>query len=239
MEPPFDAVHIWKSSLIIADDEYQAFWRILDLAERTRAVQFRARLQQRRFVACRAQLRCLLARYLRMSPTAIQFTRGTHGKPRLSDTEPDQGLVFNVSDSGDHALYALAYNRMLGVDLQIWRGLNNLDGLVERCFAAPEKAYWQSVPDSERRALFFSFWTLKEAFVKAIGIGIPFGLSRCMVRPGENPRLLAIPMCCGAANDWMLKNLELGTGLSGALAVKPRTPRIVFRELASACLSGR
>jgi 4'-phosphopantetheinyl transferase len=227
---PLNAVHLWKSSLIVSNDQYQALWQILEESEQAWATRFRTLQQRRRFVACRGQLRLLLARYLAVSPASIRFIRDAYGRPRLSSAEPDQGLVFNVSHTDDHAAYAFAYDRTLGVDIQSWRNVDNLDGLVERCFAPVEKAVWRNAPTGARERLFFSFWCLKEAFVKAVGVGISFGLSRCALMPGENPRLLAIPESCGAIDEWTLVNIHFNERLSGALAIKTRSPEVVVRE---------
>lgn len=218
--PSGNEVHVWHLNLAVTPIDQKALWTTLDPGERNRCSKFRSELHKQRFIATQGTLRTLLSRYLSLSPHTLRFERGEHGKPRLAGTEPDRGLVFNVSHSGNRALFAVGSDMALGVDIEIRRPLTHLEGLVERCFALSERDRWQSLPSSERLAAFFDIWTRKEAFIKAVGRGLGLGLTRCVLSSDEIPRWEEIPESCGHPDDWLLRNLNLGEDVSAALCAR-------------------
>jgi 4'-phosphopantetheinyl transferase len=80
--------------------------------------------------------------------------------------------------------------------------------MAERCFAPAELAYWRGLPESQRVPAFFSFWTCKEAFIKAVGEGVFLGLEHCVIGLEPKPRLLAAPERCGDPEAWELHGLN-------------------------------
>lgn len=224
-ESPKDTeIHIWHLDLAVTIVDRDAFWRVLAPAERERCSQFRSDLHRHRFLATQGALRCLLSRYIGIAPDAIRFERNPHGKPRLAETEPDCGLVFNVSHSGDQALFAVGVDLPLGVDLEIRRPLTHIEGLAERCFAPQERERWYALPPTRRLAAFFDVWTRKEAFMKAVGRGLGLGLTRCVLAADENPRWETIPDSCGRPDEWLLRDLDLAENVSATLCA--RAPNI-------------
>lgn len=213
-------IHVWHLNLAVTPVDQEALWNALDPSERHRCSQLRSDIHKQRFIATQGTLRILLSRYLGLAPHMLRFERGEHGKPRLAGTEPDRGLVFNVSHSGDRALFAVGLEMALGVDIEIRRPLTHIEGLVERCFAPSERDRWQSLPPSERLPAFFDVWTYKEAFIKAVGRGFGLGLTRCVLSSDEIPRWEQIPESCGNPDDWVLRNLNLGEDVSAALCAR-------------------
>jgi len=215
-------VHVYRLDLAAGSDEaFRQAWALLDGEERGRAARIRHEPTKQSFVSVRAALRVLLGRYLRQAPEAICFALGDKGKPRLAGTEPDQGLVFNVSHSGDCGLIAIACDTSLGVDVERSRAMPHMDGMAERCFAPDELAWWQGLPPARQEQAFFAFWCCKEAFVKATGEGIGLGLESCAVDlSGQPPRLRSIPPRCGRAEDWRLAELDAGPGHRAALCYR-------------------
>src|SRR5689334_8727659 len=109
-----EEIHIWIAALDRSEEELQILHALLSVEERARAERFLQEIDRRRFVTARAILRRLLGSYLGQQPTELRFSYGEKGKPRL---KPDSGFNFSLSHSAGHALYALAWNRELGVDL--------------------------------------------------------------------------------------------------------------------------
>jgi len=220
VHPKETEIHVWHLNLAISPVDRDTFWSVLDPTEHHRCSQFHSDIHKYRFIATQGGLRCLLSRYLGIAPHAVQFERSEYGKPRLAGTQPDRGLVFNVSHSGDRALFAVGVDMALGVDLEIRRPLTHIEGLVERCFAPSEQDHWRSLPSSRRLAAFFDVWTRKEAFIKAIGRGLGLGLTRCVLAFDEIPHWKMIPESCGNPDEWSLRNLDLGENISAALCAR-------------------
>lgn len=232
IELPDDAVHLWHAGLGVGDAEYERLGAVLNESEWARARRFLSERHRRGYVAARGQLRCLLSHYLPLAPDAIVFTVGEHGKPRLADTGPDQGVVFNLSHTGSQLLIAVGRDSVLGVDIEGWRDISNLSGMVDRCFAPAEQRYWSALDAGSRTAAFYAFWTRKEAFVKAVGRGISLGLEHCVI--GLEPRLhfASLPRGFGDASEWSLLDIDVGGGVSAALAVRPACRQVFYGELA-------
>ena len=118
-EPRLDkgAVHIWRADLRAVDDELS---QLLCEQERARAERLLSHSDRARWTRCRGVLRALLARYLGLDPRALQFSLGEHGKPMLDTTGP-RTLQFNLSHSGELALYAFSQNAAVGIDVEASR----------------------------------------------------------------------------------------------------------------------
>lgn len=214
-------VHVYRLNLAAeADLPYPQAWDLLDGEERERAGRFRHEPSRRAFVTVRAALRVLLGRYLRRTPASIRFATGEKGKPRLAGSEPDRGLVFNVSHSGDWGFIALSLDTALGVDVERRRAMAYRDGMAERCFADDELAWWRALPEDRQEQAFFALWCCKEAFVKATGEGIALGLEACVVDLSGPPRLVSVPPCCGKAEEWRLAAVEAEDGYAAAVCYR-------------------
>jgi len=129
----------------------------------------------------RAHLRRLLCAYSGLDNAALRFGRGPRGKPKLDNELPAGKLRFNYSVSGARALYAFAWNRELGVDLEAWPRAFNADGLARRVLSGAERAAWLALPEGGRAAAMLACWTRKEAYGKALGVGIRYQLNRAQV----------------------------------------------------------
>ncbi|CAL1239329.1 4'-phosphopantetheinyl transferase family protein [Candidatus Methylocalor cossyra] len=219
-------IDVWRISLAVGAAHLADYWAILSPSERECTERLRAADQRRRRLAAQGALRWVLARYLDVSPKALRFAHGDHGKPRLADTAPDQGLVFNLTHSGDEALLAVGRDLALGIDLELRRPLGRLDAMAERCLAPCELLYWRALPRAERLPAFFDSWTAKEAFAKATGRGLSLGLTRCVLAPCPEPRLASIPEQHGAAGEWGLWRLDLGAQFSATLCARTQAAQI-------------
>jgi 4'-phosphopantetheinyl transferase len=109
-------------------------------------------LARRRSLLSRALLRTLVGRYLDVEPRSIELATGPHGKPRLRGSDGSHGLVFNASHTGRKGVLALAFDGDLGIDVEDWRRVGNVAGLLRRCFADSERAHWESLKPSCQRA---------------------------------------------------------------------------------------
>lgn len=214
-------VHVCRLNLAPTPDDLAGqCWPLLDGEEQGRATRIRHWETRRNFAMVRSALRFLLGRYLSRDPRSIQFVQGEKGKPRLAGTEPDRGLVFNVSHSGECGLIALARDTALGADVERWRDMANQEGIAERCFSIGELAYWRALPLERKQQAFFSLWCFKEAFAKATGEGITLGLESCVVDLSAQPRLVSIPNQCGSPDAWRLVGIIAGKGHSGGICYR-------------------
>lgn len=186
-----------------------------------------------KFVAARGLLRTILSRYLGKDPEKLHFCYGPYGKPALcsdsnSDSHKDK-LCFNVSHSDKLALYAIAVDQELGIDLE--RVRTNLDcaAIAQHYFLPAETTALLALSPSYRREAFFQVWTCKEAYAKARGGAVFQALSQVEVSfgPGEATKLVRINGV-QAATDWSLLTINLAPNYVAALVMPGRKQQIKY-----------
>jgi 4'-phosphopantetheinyl transferase len=115
--------------------------------------------------SCRATLRMILANYLKTNPQKIEFRKGRFGKLSVIDSH----LSFNVSHTSHSFLMGFNPGGRIGVDIENLTGQENLPDLIDYAFSADEANYCKTGETANR---FLEVWTLKEAFLKATGVGL-------------------------------------------------------------------
>jgi len=149
-----------------------ALWQLLSRDERERAAKFRYAKHRQHYIVARATLRRLLAERLRIAPRAVEFVETKYGKPRLAPVHGSADVEFNLSHSGSLAVYAFTSGRAVGVDVELIREVPDADDLAERFFSPTETASLRALPPDRRSLAFLACWTRKEAFIKALGLGL-------------------------------------------------------------------
>jgi len=189
--------------------------------ERERAARFFSQQHRERFVAAHGVMRQVLASLLGESPSALQFVRGEHGKPRLAAQAAQAGLAFNLSHSGPWALLGWCWHADIGVDIEVWRTMSDEAALVRRFFSQAENARYAALPDEQRQQGFFDCWARKEAYIKAVGRGLALPLDSFDVTFGDDqPRLLRCAAVEGDARSWALAAVDVGPGASAAVVLE-------------------
>ncbi|MGD0274027.1 MAG: 4'-phosphopantetheinyl transferase superfamily protein [Gaiellaceae bacterium] len=160
------SVHVWRADLTAADDGVGEF---LSADERVRAQRFVFARDRERWVRARGILRALLGRYLDLDAKTLSFTSGPNGKPVL--LSESVSLHFNLSHSGDLALYAFA-RFPVGVDVEVARPGIDAVALAERALGSDEAERLRRLPAGEREREFLRAWVRHEASLKCRGSGL-------------------------------------------------------------------
>jgi 4'-phosphopantetheinyl transferase len=190
--------------------------------ERFRARRFVFERDRYRFVVGRAHLRKFLASRLGIQPDAVEFVYGRHGKPALSRRFAASELHFNVAHSEDVAVYAFSRKREIGVDVEAVREMKDADEIASRFFSQSEYDTYRALDRYEKAFGFFSCWTRKEAFIKAIGDGLCFPLD-CFdvsLTPGVPATILRIGDSPGVDCGWSLESFSPVPGFIGAIVAR-------------------
>jgi 4'-phosphopantetheinyl transferase len=204
---------------------------LLDTAEHARAARFHFERDRRHYVASRGLLRRLLGAALDKPASALVFEYGAHGKPAMSPAcFQGRTLCFNLSHSAGWAMFALAWDCEVGIDLEsvtrLKRDLDGLAGLAARVLSARELAIWQALPDTARDAAFLRAWTRKEAYAKAMGQGLLDQLIRTEVAldaaTPQSSLTLRSALEGEITRDWRLHDLSAPDGFAAALAVEQK-----------------
>jgi 4'-phosphopantetheinyl transferase len=224
-------VHVWTMRLDASLGALAELEAGLSSAERDAHARYVRPRDRAMFALSHATRRALLGAYVGVSPGALTFATGEHGKPRLDGTASD--VRFNVSHSGDVALLAVARGKELGVDVEEIRASADLDAIARAQFSPREQSDLRraGASDEARVRSFFACWSRKEAVIKAIGLGLAFPLAAfdVAVDPDAPPRLLASRDARLDAAVWSMHPLRIPAGHAGALMVEGRVA--VVREL--------
>ncbi len=143
---------------------------LLSPEERARADRFVFEDDRSRYVTGRTALRTLLGRELGLAPGAVPLGASAHGRPLCAPLEGR--LDFNLSNSGDVAVIALAPQENVGVDVETFRPVHDALGLSRHYFSAVESRDLERLEPGERDRAFLTCWTRKEAVLKATGLGL-------------------------------------------------------------------
>jgi phosphopantetheine--protein transferase-like protein len=127
-----------------------------------------------RFSCSDAFKRNVLARYIGVAPSDLDFEVNEHGKPSLAGESFD--LDFNLSHSGDWLACAVTAGTPVGVDLELCNPDRVSLKVARRFFRGEEATVLESYSGAQQADRFYDFWTLKEAAVKARGEALAPGL---------------------------------------------------------------
>ena len=175
----------------------------------------------------RAATRIVLAEELETDPVEVAISREcahcghpVHGRPTVAGNDR---VSFSLSHSGTYAVIALAADgARVGVDVEEIRPRTRIDALAARVLNDDEHAAWSSIDDErERVRSFLAVWTAKEAYLKALGIGI-------------TTRLRDVPR---TVDGWTTRPLDLGETRVGALAADRAAFEIRYETLSPSAMS--
>jgi 4'-phosphopantetheinyl transferase len=164
----------------ISDPHLHAEYRAL-LTEEERSKEFRFYFpdDQRRYLVTRAMVRTVLSRYLGVAPTDWRFSNNHYGRPEIANLpRAECGLCFNISHTRGLIALAVTQHRELGVDVENVQTRQVEIEIADRFFATAEVAELASVPPERQQDRFFEYWTFKESYIKARGMGLSIPLAQ-------------------------------------------------------------
>jgi len=215
-----DEVHVWRAPL--DQPVPPGFDRILSEAELKRARRFRFERDCSHFIVAHGLLRIILSRYVGVEPSRLCFCSNLYGKPALVASSAQAAVRFNLSHSDGLVLYAIARDREVGIDLERIQTDFAFEQIGEQFLSPREAAELDALPTCLRREALLTWWTRKEAFVKARGQGLSMPLDQFSVSlaPSQPARLYTHEP--GEALHWSLQDIMPGFGYVATLAVEGR-----------------
>lgn len=175
----------------------------------------------------RALPRWHLSSYVGCRPHEIILKRENNRKPQVVDRR-FPNLDFSVSRTVDRVVSAFGIGLKLGVDVETLRPISDSGGLADRYFHKNERRWINAVEGWDRDLRFFDVWVRKEAFVKAVGLGLSIDLGSFAV-PMEPDNGIIIPnegLSESFSKNWHATGLDLGKTVVAALVVS-RIPTCV------------
>ena len=159
-------------------EQYRA---CLSPAEIRRADRYQKPADRHLSLVSKVLVRYLVAGMTGRHPASLCFSANDHGKPFVADL-PD--IHFNLSHSHGAAVCAVCRDTAVGVDVEDSGRQTNLS-IADRFFSLPEAELVSRATGDEQRKMFFDIWTLKEAYIKAVGKGLSIALDSFSFNAGD------------------------------------------------------
>lgn len=178
LDIPGNEIHLWfvEHQQITDEALLQSYRTLLNAEEEKRLQRFVFPKHKLQFLVSRALLRSVIGQYMGQPPASLIFARNAYGKPRIASFEQSLPLGFNLSHTNDLTVLAVTQAADIGVDLEYITRKVDILKLADRYFSAREAEELRAVGVAKFNERFFELWTLKEAYIKACGMGLAIPL---------------------------------------------------------------
>jgi 4'-phosphopantetheinyl transferase len=180
LELPDDEAHLWYTEEEKLQDPglLSLYEGLLTEKEKIKWKRFYFEADQHRYLVTRALLKTTLSQYISKPPKDWSFAENAYGRPHLAEAE-HAWLRFNLSHTKGMVVCLVSRQREVGVDVEsLERKSDSLLGIAEHFFAPKEIAALRRLPLEEQKERFFTYWTLKESYIKARGMGLSLPLEK-------------------------------------------------------------
>lgn len=228
-------IHLWQIPLHTPISPNLPYEEILDTDELLMAKRLRSASGKQHYLTSHVALRHILSSYLGCLAKEIPYTFNKYGKRYLRPEENPLGIEFNLSHSQDLAVCAVAQEKCIGVDIEYLRLVEYQNEIAKQLFTPKENHFYLCLPTEQRQEAFFQLWTMKEAFIKAIGEGFSFG--------PENVGFSLFPPSVDSLPfpdelpQWYIHNFTPKSGYMGTIATKQPIRLVQEFEWSEASLS--
>ena len=220
--PPLaDDIHLWccRAPLIQDSALLATYQAMLNPAEQDRHQRFYFAKDRHQYLVTRALIRCVLSLYApAVAPAEWTFSLNAHGKPSIAG--PAASLVrFNLSHSDGMIVLAVTARYDVGVDVESAVRVGRHLEAAQVSLAPAELALLAATPDADKPETFCQLWILKEAYIKACGMGMSMPLQQFGfdLRPGGG---LSFSCRDGQALDWRFWLYQVDAEHRVALALR-------------------
>jgi len=227
-------IHI---SFVFTDDiddvdllaEYQD---LLTQKEKKQWQRFYFARHRHQYLVTRALIRTTLSQYVDILPRDWRFTFNKHGRPEISQEHGDLNIRFNLSHTDGLVMCGVTTGNEIGVDVENKQRKNELLKIANRYFSPQEVVDLGQVPSSAQIHRFFEYWTLKESYIKARGMGLLLPLDQFSFRISHNRRaeISFDPRLKDEPKHWTFWRLLPSEKHLAAIAVKS-LPKTTFNIL--------
>ncbi len=156
-------------------DLLETYRQWLNPAEHERMGRFLFARHRQTYLVAHALVRWVLSQYAEVSPAAWTFVKNQYGRPDIDPAHELGSLQFNLTHTNDLAVVAVARSDV-GVDAEDVSRRSSTIKVAEHFFAPEEVAQLHGLDHEAMTSRFFDFWTLKEAYIKARGMGLALPL---------------------------------------------------------------
>ena len=167
-------VHVWlaRPDNVTDADKLQQYQSLLSAGERERYRRFHFDRDRHHYLVAHALLRSALSAYVDVDPANWQFSGNQHGRPEISAPDIAPSLRFNLTHTNGLVACVVTLEVDCGIDVERLSARGNLMAIAEKMFAVSEQQALKRLDGVAFQDRFFVYWTLREAYCKALGVGI-------------------------------------------------------------------
>jgi 4'-phosphopantetheinyl transferase len=223
-----DEVHVWFAEPDkIADEERLAcFQSILAPDERARYGRFRSDRDGKHYLVAHALVRLALSSYAGTKPANWRFSANARGRPEIEAPDADRDLRFNLTHTDGLCACVVTRNRDCGIDAEALLHRHNLGKIADRMFPAAELQEIGDLAEGDAREPFYRHWTLREAYCKALGVGLAGSTKDFYFAVMDgNPPKVVFTHGSDESDQWQFSLMHLSDSHLVAIAVhRPNRP---------------
>jgi len=167
-------VHVWlaRPEDITDADRLKHYRSLLSAVERERYRRFHFDRDRHHYLVAHALLRKVLSAYVDVDPASWQFSSNQHGRPEISTPDIAAPLRFNLTHTAGVVACVVTLEVDCGIDVERLSARGNPMAIAEKMFAVSEQQVLKQLDGVALQDRFFVYWTLREAYCKALGVGI-------------------------------------------------------------------
>jgi 4'-phosphopantetheinyl transferase len=175
-----DEAHVWYAwtEQCAKEGLLDVYSTLLDDFERERLRRLAFEHLRVEYLVTRALCRLTLSRYAPIAPAAWAFRCNAYGRPEIDVPGAPQGLRFNMSNVRSMVACVVTLDADAGIDVEETDRSGETLSIANHYFAPSEVRDLSALPESDRRRRFFEYWTLKESYIKARGMGLSIPLEQ-------------------------------------------------------------
>jgi 4'-phosphopantetheinyl transferase len=160
----FSWLHIWKLDASRSTVNESQLLKDFSAEEIQRAKKFIHDADRKKYITAHYFLRDVLSKYLRVQRKSIEFESGLNGKPLLKN---NFSLYFNLSYRDQLFILGISDAEQTGIDVELIREVDDIPAFCKNFFSVNEIKIINEATENEKLFRLFTFWTIKESFIKA------------------------------------------------------------------------
>jgi 4'-phosphopantetheinyl transferase len=221
-------INLWfvRDKDVCEPDLIQQYKSILTADEHDRMSRFKFEKDRHQYMVTRAALRTILSKYQpATAPSQWIFDKNPYGRPYIRTAQNINGIYFNLSHSANMIAIAISDLPQIGIDVEAIDRMGSHQEVAESFFSEAEVAQMMQLNKAAKNDRFIDLWTLKEAYIKACGMGlaIPLNEFSFIINSRTDIRVRFAPKRKDIASSWDFWQILPGMEHKVAMAVKSNT----------------
>lgn len=206
-------IHIWCINWTGMNIFFTESWDLMTAQEKEQVKWYHYNDDKMRCAIGKIVTRLLLSQYLQVGNSKIEIYKKKYGKPYHKQIDGKKSVQFSISHSGEMVLVAFSYFENIGVDVEMIKDLPEFKRIAKNFFTKNEA---MEIEKQNTPNMFYRYWTAKEAYLKALGVGIAQGMDSFAVindivtEKGEIKK------------DWKIFSIEINQGYAACVAVQAK-----------------